>query len=194
MDLLQIAEENFLITFGIVWGVGLLQGAILARGIRKKFPKLKKYAKGISIILLILFAINASGNISKFADPSKVSVTEFEIPQTPEGAFTVIIDLLGLNAGVLAVIGIFVTISLILIFKFADISPIARYFIFTISVIVLIVSLLGRFTDYVPTVFQIILYSIYQLGLTIGVFLIMRPAAPPWKICTRPIRTIILIR
>ena len=174
MDLLQIAEENFLITFGIVWGVGLLQGAILARGIRRKFPKLKKYAKGISIILLILFAINASGNISKFADPSKVSVTEFEIPQTPEGAFTVIIDLLGLNAGVLAVIGIFVTISLILIFKFADISPIARYFIFTISVIVLIISLLGRFTDYVPTVFQIILYSIYQLGLTIGMFLIMR--------------------
>ena len=174
MDLLQIAEENFLITFGIVWGIGLLQGAILARGIRRKFPKLKKYAKGISIILLILFAINASGNISKFADPSKVSVTEFEIPQTPEGAFTVIIDLLGLNAGVLAVIGIFVTISLILIFKFADISPIARYFIFTISVIVLIVSLLGRFTDYVPTVFQIILYSIYQLGLTIGVFLVMR--------------------
>ena len=174
MDLLQIAEENFLITFGIGCGVGLLQGAILARGIRRKFPKLKKYAKGISIILLILFAINASGNISKFADPSKISVTEFEIPQTPEGAFTVIIDLLGLNAGVLAVIGIFVTISLILIFKFADISPIARYFIFTISVIVLIVSLLGRFTDYVPTVFQIILYSIYQLGLTIGVFLIMR--------------------
>ena len=174
MDLLQIAEENFLITFGIVCGVGLLQGAILARGIRRKFPKLKKYAKGISIILLILFAINASGNISKFADPSKISVTEFEIPQTPEGAFTVIIDLLGLNAGVLAVIGIFVTISLILIFKFADISPIARYFIFTISVIVLIVSLLGRFTDYVPTVFQIILYSIYQLGLTIGVFLVMR--------------------
>ena len=177
MDLLQIAEENFLITFGIVCGVGLLQGAILARGIRKKFPKLKKYAKGISIILLILFAINASGNISKFADPSKVSVTEFEIPQTPEGAFTVIIDLLGLNAGVLAVIGIFVTISLILIFKFADISPIARYFIFTISVIVLIVSLLGRFTDYIPTVFQIILYSIYQLGLTIGVFLVMRRKA-----------------
>ena len=177
MDLLQIAEENFLITFGIVCGVGLLQGAILARGIRRKFPKLKKYAKGISIILLILFAINASGNISKFADPSKISVTEFEIPQTPEGAFTVIIDLLGLNAGVLAVIGIFVTISLILIFKFADISPIARYFIFTISVIVLIVSLLGRFTDYVPTVFQIILYSIYQLGLTIGVFLVMRRKA-----------------
>ena len=174
LDILQIAEENFLITFGIVFGIGSLQGAILARGIRKKFPKLKKYAKGISITLLILFGINASGNISKFADPSKVSVTEFKIPQTPEREFTMMIDLLGLNAGVLAVVGIFITISLILIFKFADIPPIARYFIFTISVIVLIVSLLGKFTDYVPTVFQIILYSIYQLGLTIGMFLVMR--------------------
>jgi len=174
LDILQIAEENFLITFGIVFGIGSLQGAILARGIRKKFPKLKKYAKGISITLLILFVINASGNISKFADPSKVLVTEFQIPQTPEGVFTMIVDLLGLNAGVLAVVGIFITISLILIFKFADIPPIARYFIFTISVIVLIVSLLGKFTDYVPTVFQIILYSIYQLGLTIGMFLVMR--------------------
>ena len=174
LDILQIAEENFLITFGVVFGVGLLQGAILARGIRKRFPKLKKYAKAISIILLILFAINASGNISKFADPSKVEMSGFEITQTPEGAFTMIVDLLGLNAGVLAVVGIFITISLILIFKFADIPPIARYFIFTISVIVLIVSLLGKFTDYVPTVFQIILYSIYQLGLTIGMFLVMR--------------------
>ena len=45
LDLLQIAEENFLITFGIVFGIGLLQGAILARGIRKKFPKLKKICK-----------------------------------------------------------------------------------------------------------------------------------------------------
>ena len=174
LDILQIAEENFLITFSIVFAVGFLQGAILARGIRKKFPKLKKYAKGISIILLILFAINASGNISKFADPSKVTVNNFQIPETPEGAFTLIIDLLGLNAGVLAVIGIFITVSLILIFKFADISPLARYFIFTISLIVLIVSILGKFTDYVPTVFQIILYSIYQLGLTIGMFIVMR--------------------
>lgn len=174
LDILQISEENFLITFGIVFAVGFLQGAILAKGIRKKFPKLKKYAKGISIILLILFAINASGNISKFADPSKVPVSEFQIPQTAEGAFTIIVDLLGLNAGVIAVIGIFVTVSLILIFKFADIPPIARYFIFTISVIVVIVSLLGKFTDYVPSTFQIILYSIYQFGLTVGMFLVMR--------------------
>ncbi len=174
MDILQLAEENFLITFGIVFGVGLLQGVILARGIRQRFPKLKKYAKAVSIILLMLFVINASGNIAKFADPSKVEMNDFVVPETPEGIFNLLIDFLGLNAGVLAILGIFVTITLILIFRFADINSISRYFIFTVSIIVLIVAMLGKFTDYVPTAFQIILYAIYQFGLTIGMFIVMR--------------------
>jgi len=65
-------------------------------------------------------------------------------------------------------------VTLILIFRFADINPISRYFIFTISTIVLIVAMLGKFTDYVPTAFQIILYAFYQFGLTIGMFIVMR--------------------
>ena len=174
LDILQLAEENFLITFGIVFGIGLLQGAILARGIRRRFPKLKKYAKGVSVLLLILFVINASGNITKFADPSKVEMTGFVVPETPEGIFNLLIDFLGLNAGLLAIVGIFVTVTLILIFRFSEINSISRYFIFTISVIVLIVAMLGKFTDYVPTAFQIILYAFYQFGLTIGMFIVMR--------------------
>ena len=174
MDVLQLAEENFLITFGIVFVIGLLQGAILARGIRRKFPKIKKYAKGVSIIILILFVINATGNISKFAEPGKVEINEFIIPETPEGIFNLLTDFLGLDAGFFAIIGIFVTLTLILIFRFAEINSISRYFIFTISVIVLIIAMLGKFTDYVPTYFQIILYAFYQFGLTIGMFIVMR--------------------
>ena len=174
LDILQLAEENFLITFAIVFGIGLLQGAILARGIRRRFPKLKKYAKGASVILLILFVINASGNVTKFADPSKVEMTSFVVPETPEGIFTLLIDFLGLNAGFFAIIAIFVTVTLILIFRFSEINSISRYFIFTISIIVLIVAMLGKFTDYVPTAFQIILYAFYQFGLTIGMFIVMR--------------------
>ena len=169
-----MAEEYYYYTFAIVFAVGLLQGAILARGIRKKFPKLKKYAKGVSIILLILFSINAAGNISKFAEPSKVEFTEFIIPETPDAAFLLLIDVLGLNAGVIAISGIFISITLILLFRFAELNPLSRYFIFTISVIVFIVAILGRFTDYVPSTFQIILYVMYQLGMTLGIFVIMR--------------------
>tara|TARA_B100000686_G_scaffold135750_1_gene142953 strand:+ start:796 stop:1353 length:558 start_codon:yes stop_codon:yes gene_type:complete len=174
LEILQLAEEYYYYTFAIVFAVGFLQGAILSRGIRKKFPKLKKYAKGASIILLILFSINAAGNISKFAEPSKVEFTQFEIPETPDAAFLLLIDVLGLNAGVIAVSGIFISISFILLFRFAELNPISRYFVFTISVIVFIIALLGRFTDYVPNTFQIILYVMYQLGLTVGIFLVMR--------------------
>ena len=174
MDILQLAEENFYYTFAIVFAVGLLQGAILARGIRQKFPKLKKYAKGVSIIILILFSINAAGNISKFAEPPKVEFAEFVMPETPEAAFLLLVNMLGLNAGIIAITGIFISITLILLFRFAELNPISRYFVFTISVIVFIVALLGRFTDYVPTTFQIILYAMYQFGMTLGIFAIMR--------------------
>ena len=174
MDILQLSEDYYYYTFVIVFAIGLLQGAILARGIRKKFPKLKKYAKGASIILLILFSLSAAGNISKFAEPSKVEFTEFIIPETPESVFLLLIDVLGLNAGIIAVTGIFISITLILLFRFADLNRISRYFIFTISVIVFIIAMLGRFTDYVPNTFQIILYVMYQFGMTLGIFTIMR--------------------
>ena len=39
---------------------------------------------------------------------------------------------------------------------------------------VLIVSLLGKFTDFVPTTFQIMLYAFYQCGITLGIFFITR--------------------
>ena len=96
------------------------------------------------------------------------------MPETPEAAFLLLIDVLGLNAGIIAVTGIFISITLILLFRFAELNSISRYFIFTISVIVFIIAMLGRFTDYVPSTFQIILYVMYQLGMTLGIFSIMR--------------------
>ncbi len=139
MNVLELAEQNFIIAFAIVVGIGLLQGIIMGKGIRSRFPSLKKHARMASIILLILFAINAV-----------------------------------FNAGLTAVIGIFVSITLIIFLKFADIHQIPRYFIFVISCIVLIVALLGKFTDFVPTTFQILIYAFYQSGITLGIFLITR--------------------
>ena len=37
------------------------------------------------------------GNISKFAEPGKVEINEFIIPETPEGIFNLLIDFLGLR-------------------------------------------------------------------------------------------------
>ncbi|MFB5631322.1 MAG: hypothetical protein ACE5RN_07015 [Nitrosopumilaceae archaeon] len=174
MDILNIAEDNFIISFGIVIVIGLIHGAILGRGIRNRFPSLKKHARIVSLVLLALFSINAVANIIKFAIPEKTPVSEFTIPTTPEEGLSFLINLLGLDAGLGAVIVLFISISLILFFKLAQIPKIARYFIFTLSVIVLLVALLARFTDYIPTSFQVQMYAFYQFGITLGIFLVTR--------------------
>ena len=67
-----------------------------------------------------------------------------------------------------------VSIAVILFLRFADISSISKYFIFSLSVITVMVVILTRITDYAPNVFQVIVYAIYQFGITIGLFVIMR--------------------
>ncbi len=174
MNILELAEQNFLITFSVVIGIGLLQGAIMGRGIRSRFPSLKKHARSASIVLLALFSINAIASVLKFAEPVKISVSEITIPETIEEVFTLIVNVIGINAGVGAAIAIFVSVTLIIFLKFANIHQIARYFIFVISCAVLIVVLLGKFTDFVPTAFQIMLYAFYQFGITVGIFLVTK--------------------
>ena len=172
MSILDLAEQNFLITFAIVLGIGLLQGAVMGRGIRNRFPSFKRHARAVSLSLLALFSVNAIFGVIKFAEPAKFSISEFIMPATTDEAFVLILDLVGINTGVGTVVATFVSITLIIFLRFADIPNIARYLIFVLSSIVLVVSLLGKFTDFVPTTFQILLYAFYQSGITIGIFLI----------------------
>lgn len=174
MTFSEIIESNSLVIYSLVILIGFIQGGILARGIRKKFPKLKKYARSVSIFFLILFIINAISNIVKFATPTKIISEEFVIPSTLGELFEIIVKILGLDAGLITVITIFITIILFLIFRFAEIGVIQRYFLFTISVVVIIVAFLGKFTSFVPNEFQIIAYAFYQFGLALGVFIILR--------------------
>ena len=174
MDIFQIAEENFLISFAIVFGIALLQGSVLGRGIRKRFPRLKIHARLFSIVLLTLFSINAIVNVLKFVIPDKIAVSDLTVPATPEEGLTFVINVLGLNAGFGTVLAMFISVTLILLFRFAELSKITRYFIFGISVVMLSVAIVTRFTDFVPTIFQIIMYTVYQSGLTIGIFLVTR--------------------
>jgi len=174
LDILSIAEDNFIISFGIVIGIGLIHGAILGRGIRTRFPSLKKHARIVSLVLLTLFIINAVANVIRFATSEKIALSDLIIPSTPEEGLYLLINILGLNAGFGTVIILFISISLILFFKLAQIHKIARYFIFALSVVVLIVALIGRFTDFVPTNFQILMYAFYQFGITVGIFLVTR--------------------
>ena len=171
---MNIAEENFLITFATVLGIGILQGSILGRGIRKRFPSLKVHARIVSTVLLILFSLNAVGGMLKFASPEKLSFSELMVPSTTEEGFSFIITILGLNAGFGTAIAIFISITVILFFKLADLPKVARYFMFALGMIMLFVAIIGRVTDFVPTLFEVMMYAFYQFGITIGIFLIAR--------------------
>ncbi len=174
MNLFEIAEENFFISLAIVLSVGILQGTILGRGVRKRFPRLKRHARIVSFILLLLFSFNALASVLKFAVPEKLTITNFTVPTTTEEGYTLLISLLGLNAGFAMIVVMFISITIILFLRFAELSKPARYFIFTISVITVLVAGISRFTDFVPTVFQILMYAFYQVGFTIGIFLVTR--------------------
>ena len=174
MNIFELAEQNFFITFAVVLGIGLLQGVTMGRGIRNRFPSLKRHARIVSSSLLVLFSVNAIFSVLKFADPIKFSISEFSVPATTDEVISLVLNLIGINAGVGTVIAAFISVTLILFLRFADIHTIARYFIFFVSSIVLIVSLLGRFTEFIPTTFQIMLYAFYQLGITFGIFFVTR--------------------
>jgi len=174
MDLLQLAEENYLISFTVILGIGLFQGGILARGIRHRFPGLKRHARLDSAILLILFSLNAAANVFKFVIPGKFSISDLTVPLTAEEGYTFVINVLGLNAGFAMVTAMFISITIILLLRFADLSRPVRYFIFTISVIMFLIAGINKFTDYIPTLFQILMYVIYQFGLTVGIFFVTR--------------------
>jgi len=174
LNIFDLAEQNFLITFAAILGIGLLQGAIMGRGVRNRFPSLNRHAQIVSSSLLVLFSINAILAVLKFADPIKFSISVFSIPSTTDEAFLLVLNLIGIKTGVGTVIATFISVTLIIFLRFADIHNIARYFIFILSSIVLIASLLGKFTDFVPTTFQIMLYAFYQFGITLGIFFITR--------------------
>ena len=174
MNIFELAEQNFFVTFAVVLGIGLLQGVTMGRGIRNRFPSLKRHAQIVSSSLLVLFSVNAIFSVLKFADPIKFSISEFYVPATTDEVFSLVLNLIGINTGVGTVIATFISVTLIVFLRFADIHTIARYFIFFVSSIVLIVSLLGKFTDFIPTTFQIMLYAFYQFGITFGIFFITR--------------------
>jgi len=172
LEIFQLAEEYFLITFAIVTGVGSLQGALLGKGIRNRFPSFKHHARAVSYILLVLFLISAIGSVINFANPDKITLDDLTVSTTLEGIISIIVNFLGLNAGIGMAIATFVSLTLLLLFRFADIHVIAKYFMFVLSVIVVSAALVVRVTDYVPSQFQIIIYAFYQFGITIGIFIV----------------------
>jgi len=170
MDILQLAEENLLASAAVVLGIGAVQGAVLGRGIRRRFPGLKSHARAASSVLLVLFAANAAAGTLRFASPDKIRISDVAVPQTFDQAVDFAMTVLGLNTGFGAVLALSVSVSLVLVSRFAELPGAARYFVFALGVIMTAVAAVSRFTDYVPELFEVAMYAGYQSGMTAGIF------------------------
>lgn len=170
-SILEIFQNQFF-TIAIIigsFGIGLTQGHILGRAILKKFPRVQNNAKKISIGLFFLFLINAVLSVPRFASPEKIVVSKiFESTSSGEIA-SVIFTILGVNTGFVAVLAISVIVISLIILRATQISGIKRIFVVMVSLFILGITAFSRFTDYTPSNFEVFLYFLYQLGVTIGI-------------------------
>ena len=151
-----------------IFGIGLFQGIILGRAILVRFPRLQNHVKTVSITMFVLFLINAILSVPRFASPDKVSLSNLSANSPAELASTLFL-IFGMNTGFLTVLAISVTVMSFVVLKFTNLAGIAKGFIFFFSALLLILTAVSRFTDLTPSTFEVLLYFLYQLGITIGI-------------------------
>ncbi len=173
MDILAIVQEHALESALIVLGAGILQGAVLARGVRNRFPRLKRHTRSVSAVFLILLSISAMVNIVKFANPEKY---EFVVPEnfSADSLSHAIISLIGLDGSLASSFLILLSVTVFLIFRTARLHKVTRYFIFALSVVTFGLFLAARFTDFIPNALQLLLYAVYQAGIALGAFAVSK--------------------
>ncbi len=151
------------------FGIGIFQGIVLGRAILVRFPRLQNHVKTVSVSLFVLFLINAILSVPRFASPEKIDFSNaFQTGSLGEIA-SVLLLFFGMNTGFLTVLAISVTIMTFVLLKFTHLHGLVKGFVFFFSLSILVLTGISRFTDLTPSTFEVFLYFLYQLGITIGI-------------------------
>ncbi|MDH5462859.1 MAG: hypothetical protein OEY10_01715 [Nitrosopumilus sp.] len=150
------------------FGIGLFQGIILGRAILVRFPRLQNHLKKVSVTLFVLFLINTVLSVPRFASPEKIILSNLSTSD-PDEIISTLSLIFGMNTGFLTVLAISVTVMIFVVLKFTSMNGVSKAFIFFFSTLLLILTAVSRFTDLTPSTFEVLLYFLYQLGITIGI-------------------------
>ena len=153
-----------------IFTIGLSQGIILGRAILLRFPRLQNHVKTVSVTLFILFLINAILSVPRFQSPEKIDLTNLSVAN-PGDVISSLFLVFGMNTGFLTVLAISIMVMTFVILKFTNLHGIVKGFIFFFSALLLVFTALSRFTDLTPSTFEVLLYFLYQLGITIGILM-----------------------
>ena len=151
------------------FGIGLFQGIILGKAILLRFPRLQNHVKTVSVSLFFLFLANAILSVPRFASTEKIDISSIFQANNSVEITSLIFLVFGLNFGFLAVLAISVTVMTFVLMKFAPIHGATKIFILFFSLLILLLTGLSRFTDLTPSTFEVFLYFLYHLGITVGI-------------------------
>lgn len=153
----------------IAFGIGIFQGIILGKAILLRFPRLQNHVKTVSVSLFFLFLANAILSVPRFASTEKIDISSIFQANNPGEITSLIFLVFGLNVGFLAVLAISVTVMTFVLMKFAPIHGATKIFVLFFSLLILLLTGLSRFTDLTPSTFEVFLYFLYHIGITIGI-------------------------
>ena len=153
----------------VAFAIGVLQGIILGKAILLRFPRIQNNLKKVSISLFVLFLINAILSVPRFASPEKIDLSSISQATSSGEVASIIFLILGINTGFLAVLAISVTVMTLILLKMSPIHGVSKGFVIFFSILILALTSLSRFTDLTPSTFEVFLYFLYHLGLTIGI-------------------------
>lgn len=152
------------------FGIGIFQGIILGKAILLRFPRLQNHVKTVSISLFFLFLTNAVLSVPRFASTEKIDISSIFQVNNSGDIPSLIFLVFGLNVGFLAVLAISVTVVTFVLLKFAPVHGATKTFVLFFSLLILLLTGLSRFTDLTPSTFEVFLYFLYHIGITIGIF------------------------
>ena len=167
VDIFQDPVFSIIAIFS-VFGIGLSQGIILGRSILLRFPRLQNHVKTVSVSLFVLFLANAILSVPRFASPEKINFSTLSESYYTEAA-SVFFLIFGTSTGFLTVLAISILVMTFVVLKFTQLHGITKGFVFFFTILLLLLTGLSRFTDLTPSSFEVLLYFLYQLGITIGI-------------------------
>jgi len=151
------------------FGIGIFQGIILGKAILMRFPRLQNHVKTVSVSLFALFLVNAILSVPRFASPDKIELSNIFQTGSPSEFASLLFLFFGMNTGFLTVLTISITIMTFVLLKFTSIHGMAKGFVLFFSALILVLTGISRFTDLTPSTFEVFLYFLYQLGITVGI-------------------------
>ncbi len=161
--IIDAAKALIPLTFTIVIGIGFIQGAIVGSAVVERFPRLTFHARLASLLLFALFASNAVINVIRFTHPNKLHLP-LVFNDNAGFALSKVIDV----SNPLTLLTLSITILMFAIFSMIRVRDYKRYFLLIISIVMAFVTSALVFSDYQPSVFEVLLYSLYQTGIVGG--------------------------